>query len=66
MADEQHLIVRLQYRDRDALSQVFSEHADEVYRLAVSLLYDEQQADGVGQIDNMAFQRSYFDSCLLL
>lgn len=49
MADEHHLILRLQQRDEDALSQVFIDHADQVYRLAISLLHDEQQADGVVQ-----------------
>jgi RNA polymerase sigma-70 factor (ECF subfamily) len=49
MADERLLILRLQQRDEDALSQVFNDHADQVYRLAISLLRDEQQADGVVQ-----------------
>lgn len=49
MQEEQHLISRLQQRDSGALSQVFDEHADQIYRLAISLLHDEQQADGVVQ-----------------
>lgn len=49
MSDEQHLIIRLQQRDGDALSQVFNDHADQIYRLAISLLHDDQQADGVVQ-----------------
>lgn len=49
MTDEQALVARLQQRDSEALAQVFNDHADQVYRLAISLLHDEQQADGVVQ-----------------
>jgi RNA polymerase sigma-70 factor (ECF subfamily) len=39
----------LRRRESDALSSVFEQNADRLYRLAVSLLHDEQQADGVVQ-----------------
>ena len=43
------MIAALKRRDPDALSQVFNDHADKIYRLAVSQLHDEQSADGVVQ-----------------
>ncbi|MDX2136858.1 MAG: sigma-70 family RNA polymerase sigma factor [Chloroflexota bacterium] len=43
------LLDGLRRRDPSALSALFEQHADRVYRLAVSLLHDEQQADGVVQ-----------------
>jgi len=43
------LITALKRRDPDALSQVFTDHADKIYRLAVSQLHNEQSADGVVQ-----------------
>lgn len=49
MPDEQQLIHALQQRDPDALSQVFERYANKIYRLAVGILQDEQQADGVVQ-----------------
>lgn len=49
MADEQELIAALRQRDPDALSEVFTRYADRIYRLALSVLHDEQQADGVVQ-----------------
>lgn len=57
MVDERHLIARLQQRDTEALAQVFSDHADQVYRLAISLMHDEQQADGVVQDTFLALIR---------
>jgi RNA polymerase sigma-70 factor (ECF subfamily) len=39
----------LKQRDPAALSSVFEAYADKIYRLAVSLLHDEQSADGVVQ-----------------
>ncbi len=49
MNEEKQLIERLRQRDPDALSQAFEVHSDKIYRLAVSILRDEQQADGVVQ-----------------
>jgi len=43
------MIIALKRRDPAVLSQIFEQHADRIYRLAVSLLHDEQQADGVVQ-----------------
>lgn len=49
MPDDSHLIEALKRRDADALATLFEQYADKVYRLAVNLLHDEQQADGVVQ-----------------
>jgi len=46
---EHDLIRALKAGDSTALSIVFERHSNQVYRLAVSLLHDEQQADGVVQ-----------------
>jgi RNA polymerase sigma-70 factor, ECF subfamily len=46
---EQALINALKAGDTDALATVFERHSNQIYRLAVSLLHDEQQADGVVQ-----------------
>jgi RNA polymerase sigma-70 factor (ECF subfamily) len=43
------LVERLRQRDPDALARVFEMQSDKIYRLAVSILRDEQQADGVVQ-----------------
>jgi RNA polymerase sigma-70 factor (ECF subfamily) len=43
------VIELLKQRDPTALSEVFEQHADRLYRLAANLLHDEQQADGVVQ-----------------
>ncbi|RMG72518.1 MAG: sigma-70 family RNA polymerase sigma factor [Chloroflexi bacterium] len=43
------LIQSLKARDPDAFSHVFETHADKIYRLALRILHDEQQADGVVQ-----------------
>lgn len=47
--DESRLIEALKQRDPAAMSEVFEIHANRVWRLALSLLHDEQQADGVVQ-----------------
>jgi len=47
--NEQDLIHRLRARDNAAFAQVFDAHADYLYRLALSLLNNEQSADGVVQ-----------------
>lgn len=49
MADETQLIEALQRRDQAALSTVFEQYANKIYRLAAGILQDEQQADGVVQ-----------------
>lgn len=47
--DESGLIEALKQRDEAALSTVFEQYHNRIYRLAVSVLHDEQQADGVVQ-----------------
>lgn len=49
MSDEHGLVVALKQRDPAALAEVFATYSDKIYRLAVSLLHDEQTADGVVQ-----------------
>ena len=44
-----NLIEALKKDDTDAFASVFQQHSQKVYRLALSLLHDEQQADGVVQ-----------------
>ena len=46
---EQTLVAALKRRDKAALSEVFERYSHKIYRLALSLLHDEQQADGVVQ-----------------
>ncbi|MBI5928941.1 MAG: sigma-70 family RNA polymerase sigma factor [Chloroflexi bacterium] len=46
---EQELIAALRQRDPAAFADVFATYSDKIYRLAVSLLHDEQAADGVVQ-----------------
>jgi RNA polymerase sigma-70 factor (ECF subfamily) len=43
------LVQSLRNRDTEALSTVFDRYADKIYRLAIRILHDEQQADGVVQ-----------------
>jgi RNA polymerase sigma-70 factor, ECF subfamily len=49
MTDDPRLIDALKQRDQNALAVVFERYADKIYRLASSLLQDEQQADCVVQ-----------------
>lgn len=49
MHDEAALLAGLRARDPAALSAIFEQNADRIYRLALRLLHDEQQADGVVQ-----------------
>jgi hypothetical protein len=49
MKDERELVAALRRRDQSALTQVFEQYADKIYRLAISVLHDEAQADGVVQ-----------------
>jgi RNA polymerase sigma-70 factor, ECF subfamily len=47
--DELKLIESLKKRDTQALAAVFEQYANKIYRLALGILDDEQQADGVVQ-----------------
>lgn len=47
--DEQALLDALKRRDPDALAALFERYSHKIYRLAVSILHDEDQADGVVQ-----------------
>ncbi len=47
--EEHALLAKLRQRDPAALSTLFEQNADRIYRLALRLLHDEQQADGVVQ-----------------
>ena len=49
MTEQQALFEGLKQRDPDALALAFERYSDKIYRLAVSILHDEQQADGVVQ-----------------
>lgn len=49
MTDQTELIQRLQTRDSSALAELFETQSDKIYRLAIGILHDEQQADGVVQ-----------------
>lgn len=49
MPDEQALISALRQRDPSAFARVFDRYADKIYRLAVGMLEDEIEADGVVQ-----------------
>ncbi|MCA9905153.1 MAG: sigma-70 family RNA polymerase sigma factor [Anaerolineae bacterium] len=49
MQDEREMIAKLKQRNPEVLAHIFEQQADQLYRLAVSLLHDEQQADGVVQ-----------------
>lgn len=51
---DQDLLAALRRRDPEALAALFERYADRIYRLAVGLLRDEQQADGVVQDTFMA------------
>jgi RNA polymerase sigma-70 factor (ECF subfamily) len=47
--DERALVAQLKARDPAALAALFERSADRIYRLALSLLHDEQAADDVVQ-----------------
>lgn len=49
MTEDHRLLERLRAGDSEALSAVFESYSDRIYRLALSLLHDEQSADGVVQ-----------------
>ncbi len=49
MTDQHELIQRLKTGDPSALAEVFEVQSDKIYRLALRILQDEQQADGVVQ-----------------
>ncbi len=49
MPCDKDLLAALKRREPEALEKVFERFSDRIYRLAISLLHDEQQADGVVQ-----------------
>jgi RNA polymerase sigma-70 factor (ECF subfamily) len=49
MMNEQEMLAALRRRDQVAFSQLFETYSDKVYRLAVGLLEDETEAEGVVQ-----------------
>ena len=49
MDDEKALIAALRRRDPEAFAQLFNLYSDKVYRLAVGLLENEDEAEGVVQ-----------------
>jgi len=49
LKQEEQLLARLQQRDEEAIALIFDSQSDRIYRLALSILHDEQQADGVVQ-----------------
>lgn len=58
MMDEAHLILALQAQDEQALVVVFDQYADRLYRLALSLLHDEQLAEDAVQETFIALLKS--------
>ena len=49
MLNEQELLSALRNRDADAFAILFETYSDRIYRLAVGLLEDESEAEGVVQ-----------------
>jgi RNA polymerase sigma-70 factor (ECF subfamily) len=49
MLDDSQLLTALRQRDPTAFTQLFEMYSDKVYRLAVGLLEDEDEAEGVVQ-----------------
>lgn len=49
MLDENQLLLALRQRDPAAFAQLFEMYSDKVYRLALGLLEDENEAEGVVQ-----------------
>ncbi len=49
MLDEQQLVTDLCRRDPEAFAALFEAYSDKVYRLAMGLLHDEDEAEGVVQ-----------------
>lgn len=49
MYSEQELLAALRRRDTDAFSFLFETYSDKIYRLAVGILEDENEAEGVVQ-----------------
>lgn len=47
--DDNSLLEKLKQHDESAFTVVFQRYSDKIYRLALSLLHDEQQSDGVVQ-----------------
>lgn len=52
------LVTRLKQRDPSAFAEVFEAYSDRIYHLALSLIHDEQIADGVVQNTFMALIES--------
>ena len=58
MLNEQEILAALRRRDPAAFGQLFEAYSDRIYRLAVGLLEDETEAEGVVQDTFMRlFQR---------
>lgn len=49
MTDERELVAALRRRDPVAFARLFESNSDKIYRLAVGLLQDESEAEGVVQ-----------------
>jgi RNA polymerase sigma-70 factor (ECF subfamily) len=49
MPDEENLLIALRQRKPEAFTAVFEQHADKLFRLAVGLLHDEDEAESVVQ-----------------
>ncbi len=49
MLDERQLLIALRKRDPDAFTQLFDSYSDKIYRLALGLLGNETEAEGVVQ-----------------
>ncbi|GAB4280267.1 MAG: sigma-70 family RNA polymerase sigma factor [Candidatus Promineifilaceae bacterium] len=49
MLDEKNLLTSLRQRNPEAFTAVFEQHADKLFRLAVGLLHDEDEAESVVQ-----------------
>jgi RNA polymerase sigma-70 factor (ECF subfamily) len=49
MFSEQELLMTLRHRDADAFTLLFETYSDKIYRLAIGLLEDEAEAEGIVQ-----------------
>lgn len=49
MLDDNQLLTALRQRDPDAFAQLFELYSDKIYRLALGLLEDENEAEGIVQ-----------------
>lgn len=55
MPDESHLIAALRQKDAAAFAALFETYSDKIFRLAVGLLGDEDEAEGVVQDSFLRF-----------